>query len=122
MKVFGSSGCGRREIRSKPRFSILDALDLPASRLLVASDNLDGDPLDLLVTHHRSESWRISLRVRQDPGSAKGRDVRDGAVPFHLQFAPTGLQAVVQLVQVGFSLGDQPVEPRHRLPATCRLR
>ena len=92
----------------------LDALHLPPPFALVPRGGLHGDALDLLVLHHRRDARRGPRGMRQHPGAAQVRDVGDHAVPFHRQFTPAALQAVVQLIQVGFRLGDLPVKARDR--------
>ena len=76
-EVFGSSGCGRRGNQVEAAVLGLDALDLPASRLLVSARPLDRDPLDLVVADHRGQGGTRPLGVRHDPGPTQVGDVAD---------------------------------------------
>ena len=94
----------------------LHALHQPAPRFLVGDDVTDGDLLDFGILDHRCKGWAGPFRVGENPGTPQVGDLRDGAMPLFLQFPESPFKPLVEAIQMGLSLRDQPVESLDGVP------
>src|SRR5579872_265089 len=63
----------------------LDTLHHSSLRLFMSDGTLHGDPFDLGILHHGSNTWRRAVGMRQHPGPPEASDVSDHALPLLLK-------------------------------------